>query len=160
MKVTVASRADLTIRAREPFDEKTAVISITDPDNPEVEFENLPVHLLRQQFDDVSQELYEDFLGRKPGVREMHELDKRFRMFSYQQAKTMAEFILRLPEEVDTIICQCEFGQSRSAAVAAAILEYLNRSGITIFAASGYYPNKLVYNRLYRTLRMCRSRMR
>ena len=37
------------------------------------------------------------------------------------------------------IICQCEHGQSRSAACAAAIKEHFEKSGIEVFADYRYY---------------------
>ena len=46
------------------------------------------------------------------------------------------------------IVCQCEYGQSRSAACAAAIREHFYGEGIEIFADYRYYPNQLVYNKL------------
>ena len=46
------------------------------------------------------------------------------------------------------IICQCEYGQSRSAACAAAIKEHYGKRGIEIFADYRYYPNQLVFNKL------------
>lgn len=158
MKVKIMGREDLTDLAKEPFPAGTAIISITNTDLSELELTNLPEHLLRLKFDDVSDELYEDFLGRKPSVQEMKQLAKRFHMFSDEQAKEIANFILPLYESVDTLICQCEHGQSRSAGVAAAILEYFSRSGVTVFAATGYYPNKLVYRRLLHYLNRCGGR--
>ena len=46
------------------------------------------------------------------------------------------------------IICQCEYGQSRSAACAAAIKEHFEKSGIEVFADYRYYPNQLIFNKL------------
>lgn len=46
------------------------------------------------------------------------------------------------------IVCQCEYGQSRSAACAAAIREHFYGEGVEIFADYRYYPNQLVYNKL------------
>ena len=46
------------------------------------------------------------------------------------------------------IICQCEYGQSRSAGCAAAILEHFQGNGITIFRDYKYYPNKLIFNKV------------
>lgn len=51
------------------------------------------------------------------------------------------------------IICQCEYGQSRSAACAAAILEYFCKDGISVFADYRYYPNQLIFNKLLAALR-------
>jgi len=50
------------------------------------------------------------------------------------------------------IICQCEEGISRSAATAAAILEFYERKGITVFSDYRYNPNKFFYNSIYRCL--------
>jgi predicted protein tyrosine phosphatase len=74
-------------------------------------------------------------------------------MLSDQQAKQIAEFYAEVHDKVDTIICQCEHGQSRSAAVAAAILEYENGSGIEVFAHDNYYPNKAVFNKVLQALK-------
>ena len=50
------------------------------------------------------------------------------------------------------IICQCEYGQSRSAGCAAEILEHFYRRGIDIFAAYEYYPNQVVYHKVFDAL--------
>lgn len=55
----------------------------------------------------------------------------------------------------ETIICQCDYGQSRSAACAAAIIEYFEHRGISIFADYRYYPNQLVFNKIYEALERC-----
>ena len=51
------------------------------------------------------------------------------------------------------IICQCEYGMSRSAGCAAAILEYYQHSGITVFADDRYCPNKAVFRKLLAALK-------
>ena len=56
----------------------------------------------------------------------------------------LAEFIDEAYNKNMDIICQCEYGQSRSAACAAAILEYYNKNGISIFADYRYYPNQMI----------------
>ena len=150
MKMEIMDRKGLEERAKLPFPPKTAVISITDSDREEVVLACQPRYLLRLQFDDVSQEIYEELLGRKPTVREMHKLSRRLRMFENRHARQIAAF---LKEKPDSLICQCEWGQSRSAAVAAAILEYQSGRGIRIFADPRYSPNKLVYRKLLQTLR-------
>lgn len=66
----------------------------------------------------------------------------------FPEAMTLAAFIYEAVDEGLDIICQCEYGQSRSAAAAAAILEHLERRGIDIFADYRYYPNQLVFNKL------------
>lgn len=138
--------------AKEPFPRDVAVISITNSEYEDVELVHQPEHILRLKFDDVSDEIYEELLGRKPSVREMHQIAGRFHMLSNAQTQQMAEFVLGL-ESVDTLICQCEHGQSRSAGVAAAVLEYYYRKGIAVFADARYYPNKYVFRKLLHALR-------
>ena len=66
----------------------------------------------------------------------------------FPEAAELADFIVKSIEKHYTIICQCEYGQSRSAACAAAIKEFYDKSGIQIFADYRYYPNKLIFNQL------------
>ena len=66
---------------------------------------------------------------------------------------SLAQFIKSAVDDGFDIICQCDYGQSRSAACAAAILEYYEKSGITIFADYRYYPNQLVFNKVLNALR-------
>lgn len=67
-------------------------------------------------------------------------------------ADELARFICKAEANGMDIICQCEYGQSRSAACAAAILEHFYRNGISVFADYRYYPNQLVYNKVKRAL--------
>ena len=55
---------------------------------------------------------------------------------------------------IDTIICQCVHGESRSAACAAAITEYYNHDGIKIFADYKYSPNQYFYNKIYQSIEL------
>jgi predicted protein tyrosine phosphatase len=73
-------------------------------------------------------------------------------MFTDTQANQIAEFYLSIKDKAEVLICQCEHGQSRSAAVAAAIMEYRSKSGIDVFAADGYYPNKRVFRKVLKAL--------
>ena len=74
-------------------------------------------------------------------------------MLSEEQADKIASFYETNKDNISTLICQCEHGQSRSAAVAAAILEFRSRRGIQIFADDRYYPNKVVYRKVFAALR-------
>lgn len=152
MNVEIMSREALMELAKEPFPEDTAVISITNTEDADVTLEHQPDRLLCLKFDDVSDEIFEELLGRKPNVREMHQIASRFHMLSNAQTQQMADFILRTRNE-GTLICQCEHGQSRSAGVAAAVMEYYYQKGINIFADVRYYPNKHVFRKLLCSLR-------
>ena len=68
------------------------------------------------------------------------------------EADDLAKFIYEVRAEGRDIICQCDFGQSRSAACAAAILQHFEGCGIDIFADYRYYPNQLVYHKVFDAL--------
>ena len=67
-------------------------------------------------------------------------------------APELAKFIKLACAEGMDIICQCEYGQSRSAACAAAIREYYYSDGISVFADYRYYPNQMIFNKLLEAL--------
>ena len=69
------------------------------------------------------------------------------------EAKHLAFFIKTAVKNHSDIICQCEYGQSRSAACAAAIREYFFKDGISVFADYRYYPNQLIFNKVLDALR-------
>jgi len=64
----------------------------------------------------------------------------------------LAEFIYTAKADGLDIICQCEYGESRSSACAAAILEHFQKTGISIFADYRYYPNQVVYHKVFDAL--------
>ncbi len=70
----------------------------------------------------------------------------------FQEANNLAEFIYYAYNDGCSMICQCEYGQSRSAACAAAILEHFNNNGISVFADYRYYPNQLIFNKMLEAL--------
>ncbi len=69
-----------------------------------------------------------------------------------EDASDLAEFIKEAWNKGLDIICQCEYGQSRSAACAAAIKEYYTGNGIEVFANYNYYPNQLIFNKVLAAL--------
>ena len=150
MKIEIESREGIITRAKEPFRLRTALISITDADNDFVVLEHKPCYILQLKFDDVSSEIFEEALGRMPTKEETVMLSKKFHMFTDEQALKIAEFFMSI--KVELLICQCEYGQSRSAGVAAAIMQFKCNNGIEIFADERYYPNRLVYNKLFDAL--------
>ena len=70
----------------------------------------------------------------------------------FPEASELAIFIKQAINDGLDIICQCEYGQSRSAACSAAIKEYYDRSGIEIFADYRYYPNQMIFNKMLSAL--------
>ena len=58
-----------------------------------------------------------------------------------------------IKDKAELLICQCEHGESRSTAIAAAITQYERGQGIEYFIEDRYFPNKTVYKAVYSALR-------
>ena len=112
MVVQVLSRSELYKLEFQPFPSQTAVISVCDSDAAMVRLQNSPDYLMHLVFDEMCS------LYGFEGDEEM-----KFVSFSERPAEEIARFVVQHKDEVGTIICQCEMGPSRSAAVAAAISE-------------------------------------
>ena len=145
-KILIKSRAAIEQMHFEP---KTALISITDANYTFAELIAEPDYVLRLAFDDVDNDIFADAIT----DTDRDIIADRYHMFKDEQAKQIAEFYDAIKDKADIIICQCEHGQSRSAAVAAAILEHRSRNGIKIFANDKYYPNKVVFNKVLQALK-------
>ena len=139
MNVKICSRRAAEELLEQGFPEHTAVISFYDP----------PSKL------NAVQPL--DYMGKAERVFPIaiHDLDLTalpevgldYETF-FPEADNLAAFILQAEKDHLNIICQCEYGQSRSAACAAAIREYFCGDGIQIFADYRYYPNQVVYHKV------------
>ena len=153
MEVAIFNREQIETLSQGGFAAYTALISITDAGWQFADLENKPEFLLQLTFDDVDNDVFVDELGRTPTEDERKRIEAKYYMLTDDQAGKIAEFILSVKDKADLLICQCEHGQSRSAAVAAAVLEYLDKSGIEIFADDNYYPNKMVFKKVLGELR-------
>ena len=145
MKIEIHSIQSLKKHAHKPFAPETALISIGDFGTELPPLEYKPAHILRLEFDDVTlSEIDYESSGRYA-----------FRLFAEDQANQIADFVYRYWESRGTLLCQCRYGQSRSAAVAAAIKEHFYHNGIEIFAdeQERYCPNVYVFRLTLRALR-------
>ena len=111
-----------------------------------------PDYLLCVQFDGVGEDVYEDVLGRKPTRQERRKIEAKYHMITERQATEIAEFYFGVRGKVNTMICQCEYGEARSAAVAAAISELESRERLQYFIDEKYFPNKHVFRKVFATL--------
>ena len=107
-----------------------------------------------------------DFTGKCDRVMQiaLHDLDpEALSDFSltietyFPEADELAEFIYKAKEDGLDIICQCEYGQSRSAGCAAAILQHFSKNGIDVFTDYRYYLNQLVYHKIYDAFERCKG---
>ena len=122
------------------FPSNAAVISFSSPPRghrptiPPIDYSNACQRVFRVWIPDIDIEILSDY---------------GYTLQSYlAEADELAQFIYQACRDGYDLICQCDYGQSRSAACAAAILEHFEGRGIEIFADYRYYPNQLVYNKL------------
>ncbi|SEH48676.1 hypothetical protein SAMN02910265_01004 [Ruminococcus flavefaciens] len=143
MTVTVYSREVIErIIAEGSFPANTVVISFYDPaikridkDYTHVDYSGVCKNVFYSELEDLDLEV----LKRKGYTYDIY----------FPEADDMAMFIVKAYNSGKDIICQCEYGQSRSAGCAAAILEYFYHTGISIFSNYNYYPNQVVYHKVY-----------
>lgn len=153
LKIMITDRKGIETLSLMPFEIPTAVVSITDYDYTYANLKHKPQHLLQVAFDDVPVgDGFEEEYGRKLSSKEITHLEKKFNSITEEQILQISLFFKRVQNKVDLIICQCEHGQSRSAAIAAAFMENKYKSGIDIFADDRYYPNKSIFRKVLRTL--------
>lgn len=146
MKISVYSREKIEhIIAEGKFPNNTAVISFCDP-----ELKHIDKHYSRVDYSSVCSDVFYcevddldlDYLPEKGYTYETY----------FPEADDLAKFIVKAVNENKNIICQCEYGQSRSAGCAAAIKEYFYKDGISVFADYNYYPNQVVFHKVYDAL--------
>lgn len=154
MIIDIKSRKAIEQTALKPFPDNTALISIADFDSPFASLKNKPTFLLQMAFDD--EPMADDFgeeLGHEPSDEEKREIERKYHTLTEGQAKEIVDFYNSVKSTADLIICQCEYGQSRSAGIAAAFKEYSTHDGITIFADDRYFPNKSIFRKILSLLK-------
>lgn len=152
MNVLIKNREQIEELSKAPFSDKVALVSITDYGCDFAELKHKPAYLLQLAFDDVDNDVFEDELGDKFTELEKSIIEEKYHMFTDVHAKQVVDFYFKVCDKVDFFVCQCEHGQSRSAAVAASIIEYRDKKAINIFADDGYYPNKVVFRKILKLL--------
>lgn len=145
MKVFIYSRKAIEKMLESDFLKNVAVISFYDPPQSISDHANAPVDYSAKT-DRVCRAAIHDI--------DLSVLPKYHLTYDtyFPEAEEMAAFIYQAKEDGLDIICQCEYGESRSSACAAAILEHFYQSGISIFADYRYYPNQVVYHKVFDAL--------
>ena len=145
MEVSIYSRKAIKELMNKGFPQNTAVISFYTPKNNRDYEEN------RVNYDGVCNKVF--YVG-IPDIDIEILGDYGYTYDTYlAEADELAKFIYEVRENGFDIICQCDYGQSRSAACAAAILQHFEGRGIDIFADYRYYPNQLVYHKVFDALK-------
>lgn len=73
-----------------------------------------------------------------------------YNSFNFEIAQNIKNFVDKIPEKENILVC-CDAGLSRSPAIAAAILEYLDFDFLTIWENPKYSPNTFVFKTLTET---------
>lgn len=146
MNVSIYSREAIEQLIDNEFPDNVAVISFYDPKTSKgfgnctpVDYKNKCQRIFYVCIHDIDIEILENY-----GLT--------FETY-FPEVNELANFIIKAEKDGLDIICQCEYGQSRSAACASAILEYFYHNGISIFADYRYYPNQLIFNKLLNALK-------
>ena len=152
MNVSIYSREAVEELIKKDFPKNVAVISFYDPEISHFDKGYKPV--------DYSSQTDRVFLVKIRDI-DLEILGKYNLTYDtyFSEVDELAKFIYSAKDDGLDIICQCEYGQSRSAACASAILEHFDRNGISIFRDYRYYPNQLVFNKMYEALENYKERM-
>lgn len=151
MKIAIHSRKSIKKLIRDGFPACVAVISFcdvlrdTDESFDAVDYNGVAEELYQVAIEDID-------------IEELEEYGYSYDSYLVN-VSDLAEFIYRAYERNMDIICQCEYGQSRSAGCAAAILEHFEKNGISVFRDYRYYPNRLIFNKVYEALEEKRRKL-
>lgn len=146
MNIRICSRKEIEALIANEFPSNAAVVSFYDPKSRRTPREYAPVDY-REKCDRLFAVGVHDI-----DIEILPDYGLTFETY-LPEANALAQFILQAERDGLDLICQCEYGQSRSAACAAAVKEFFNRSGIEIFADYRYYPNQLIFNKILAALR-------
>lgn len=137
MKVSILSKSELfKLFEKKELTSKTAVVSFADEEDDFLELPNNVDHL-KIVFYDI-----------RPSSTVPEHYDKLL-----PEAPDIARFVSNKIKEGKDIICQCDYGISRSAGLAAAILERYAHKGLDVFSDYRYTPNQFVYNKVLKELK-------
>ena len=153
MNVSIYSREDIEKLLKENFPNNVAVISFYDPELLQIDDEYAPV--------DYARKTERVFTLGLPDIDldSLEEYDLTYDTY-FPEANDVAQFIYNAVNDGLDIICQCEYGESRSAGCASAILEHFDKTGISIFVDYRYYPSKLVYHKVFEALKNYERKLR
>lgn len=154
MNIKIMSRKRVEQFCEKAMEQQTALISITDYDNSFAVIKNPPQYLLQLAFNDVpvGDGFFEE-MGRQLSQKEVANLEERYHSITHSQVSQIVDFYNAIKDKAQLLILQCEHGQSRSAAIAAAIMEYETANGIDIFANDWYCPNKSIFRKVLSALK-------
>lgn len=151
MNVSIYSREAIEELIKGDFPKNVAVISFYDPlseykseDYTFVDYSSKTDRVFKIQLHDIDLEILGDY-------------SLTYETY-FPEVNDLAEFIYKAKKDGLDIICQCEYGESRSSGCAAAILEHFYGKGLSIFVDYRYYPNQLVYHKVFDALELYKQK--
>lgn len=142
MKVSICSRSDIYRIINEGIPQNTAIISFADTVDDFIEF---PTNA------NVMKIAFYDYSPYSIPVSDYHKV--------LPEAPEIAKFVDTNIKKGKNIICQCDYGVSRSAGLAAAIMEHYKKEGIKVFANYRYMPNRFVFNKVLAALNLLNKKI-
>ncbi len=140
MKVEIYSRAEIEeIIKNRKFPDNTGVITFYNVGDMHVNYDFVCRDVFYCELDDVDKSYWENHYK------------KTYEEF-LDYADMVAEFIYEMYNSGKDIICQCDYGESRSAGCAAAIMQHFYQNGIDVFTDYKRYPNQMVYHKVFDAL--------
>ena len=151
-KLVVMNRLQVEALSEKGFKPHTLLISIRDYGADRATLKHFPEFFTQVEFNDVDGDVYVDAYGKPLSAQGKRAAEAKYHPIDSRQSKKIARIYLQVKDSAKIVICQCEHGESRSAAVAAAIAEFESKDGLRYFIDDKYCPNKLVFRKVYNSL--------
>jgi len=132
MEFLITNREKITyLKLEMPY----IVISVREPekDFPKLREDSNRLGLLQLTFTD---------LDTKESAKQ---IGQEHLLIAEDQAKGILAFVSKYFQVIQTIVCQCDAGISRSSGIAAALSKIMNGNDSWIFNSMKYVPNMFVY---------------
>ena len=82
----------------------------------------------------------------------LYSADTGMHIAASQDPDDLAAFVRDQPPDIRTVVCACNAGESRSAALCAALCEYFRMDSDWIWSSARYHPNMLVFDLMTKAL--------
>lgn len=149
----IMNRLQVEALSEKGFKPHTLLISVNDYGASGVNLKHFPEFFIRTEFNDMDGDMYLDAYGKPLSARDEKSAEAKYHPLNSEQSKKIARVYLQVKDRAEIVICQCEHGESRSAAIAAAIAEFESKEGLRYFIDDKYCPNKFVFRKIYNSLR-------
>lgn len=134
MEIKIFNRTNAVKESYRELKKSKVIISISDPDKSRANF--------NRENKSIKAKLYLSFYDIDEKTKDIF---KPYEMMSRRDANKIVDFVCYWQDKVDEIWVNCEAGVSRSAGIAAAIMESFYQDSSVIFDDTRYLPNMYCY---------------